>query len=99
MEKRENWVDQARGFAMFLVVYGHNFPVTEKYIYSFHMPLFLIISGFFFPEKPAYTFLQKKFRTIIVPYFFWAIFLFVFWVILGKNCTSSKKLGHFGINP
>lgn len=89
MEKRENWVDQARGFAMFLVVYGHNFPVTEKYIYSFHMPLFLIISGFFFPEKPAYTFLQKKFRTIIVPYFFWAIFLFVFWVILGKNFGDS----------
>lgn len=89
MEKRENWVDQARGFAMFLVVYGHNFPVTEKYIYSFHMPLFLIISGFFFPEKPAYTFLQKKFRTIIVPYFFWAIFLFVFWIILGKNFGDS----------
>ena len=60
MEKRENWVDQARGFAMFLVVYGHNFPVAEKYIYSFHMPLFLIISGFFSQRNQHIHFCKKN---------------------------------------
>lgn len=94
MEKRKKWIDQARGFAIFLVVYGHNFPVTEKYIYSFHMPLFLIISGFFFPEKSPNSFLQKRFKTIIIPYFFWALFLFLFWVFIGRKFgeSASKNL-------
>ena len=49
--KRLNWVDQARGWSIFLVVYGHNFPVLESYIYSFHVPLFFFISGMFHKKE------------------------------------------------
>lgn len=39
--------DVAKGIGIFLVIIGHNFSqgYTHQFIYSFHMPLFLIISG------------------------------------------------------
>ena len=51
-------MDIARGIGIFLVVLGHSFPDSQfnnsnfyayiyKLIYSFHMPFFFIISGFF----------------------------------------------------
>lgn len=48
LSKREVWIDTARGIAILLVVLGHIFPVEHKVnqiIYSFHVPIFFIISG------------------------------------------------------
>lgn len=47
-KKRIVWIDQLRGLAFYFVVLGH-MGVTgnlENWIYSFHMPLFFIVSGF-----------------------------------------------------
>ncbi|MFV0541063.1 MAG: acyltransferase family protein [Aestuariibaculum sp.] len=77
---------------MFLVVYGHNHPLTEKYIYSFHIPLFLILSGFFFPNKISFLNIRKRFKSIMLPYFFWAFFLFLFWLFIGKDVGESATL-------
>ena len=47
-----NYIDAARIIGIFCVVYGHEHPFAEtndllmrKFVYSFHMPLFFIISG------------------------------------------------------
>lgn len=53
---RIEWIELAKGFAIFLVVFAHMFkfgslPVPEFYtflknrIYNFHMPLFMFLSG------------------------------------------------------
>jgi fucose 4-O-acetylase-like acetyltransferase len=91
MQKRIDWVDQVKGFAIFLVVYGHNFPVTEKYIYTFHMPLFFMVSGFFFPSKLDFSTVKKRFKSIMIPYFFWASFLFIFWFLIGRKYGASSE--------
>lgn len=66
---RDAAVDVARGLAMLLVVYGHaleiffskgtNFDVSSfeqwRDIYSFHMPLFFLISGMVFRKKDLRT--------------------------------------------
>ena len=83
MKKRIEWIDQVKGFAIFLVVYGHNFPFLEKYIYSFHMPLFFIIAGFFHPIKQNKVSIKKRINQLIVPYFLWSFLLFIFWLFLG----------------
>ncbi|MEZ4853555.1 acyltransferase family protein [Flavobacterium sp.] len=89
---RLDWVDQLKGFAIFLMVYAHNFPITEKYIYTFHMPLFLIVSGFFLSQKGSINAVKKRFNTSIVPYFIWAFLLFIFWVVIAKDIGESNKL-------
>lgn len=44
--KREPIYDRARGIGMILVIYGHMFTgVPFSFIFSFHMPLFFVISG------------------------------------------------------
>lgn len=74
-----------KGIGILLVVLGHSFPDgvgSENYrflhqlIYSFHMPLFFLISGFFAKRVyevtnfQEYSFLVKdKLKRLIVPYF------------------------------
>lgn len=82
-EKYLHWIDLAKGIGIILVLVGHsNFlPITLKnYIYSFHMPLFFILSGYVFSNKSTFkTFLTKKIKTLLFPYlFFFIIFLLFF---------------------
>lgn len=46
--KRIEWVDMAKGIAILLMIIGHEIPQNELYffIFSFHMPLFFILSGY-----------------------------------------------------
>ncbi len=74
-KKRIYWVDILRGLAMFIVVYGHTSKSTEikHIIYSFHMPLFFLISGMtiLFEKKDLNIkeFLLKKVKSLLIPYF------------------------------
>jgi fucose 4-O-acetylase-like acetyltransferase len=92
LNSRIKWIDELKGLAIFLVVYGHNFPFTEKYIYSFHMPLFFIIAGIFHPKKSAFTNVKKRFKGLIIPYLLWSTILFVFWFFIGRKYGASSEL-------
>lgn len=79
--KRINWIDSIKGFGIILVVLGHTFGINihlYKFIYSFHMPLFFILSGYLwnYQKYRVCSFkdiLLKKFKSYIIPYFFFAI--------------------------
>jgi len=88
-DSRIKWIDQLKGFAIILVVYGHNFPLLENYIYSFHMPLFFFLAGIFHPKKINYHHIKKRAKQILIPYFIWAVFLFLFWYFLGRKFGES----------
>ncbi len=79
--KRFEYIDALKGFAIFCVLWGHsiqylkngyNFfsnPVFE-FIYSFHMPLFFMVSGFFFRSSLKLNlknFLYKKGIQLLLP--------------------------------
>ena len=76
-KKRIEYIDIAKGIGMILVVIGHcindkTFPGT--WIYSFHMPLFFVLSGLCFSDKKYPTFLPfygKKYER-----FFYLVFIF-----------------------
>ena len=92
MDKRLQWIDQARGFSIFLVVWGHNFPTIEPYIYSFHVPLFFFIAGMFHPEQITVKGTIKRAKMILVPYFIWATLLYLFWLFVGRHYGDSSEI-------
>ena len=77
---RNKTIDIIKGIAIFLVVLGHVIQFRflpesfdENYlfrmIYSFHMPLFMFLSGYLVWKESLITVnLQKKFRRLIIPF-------------------------------
>ncbi|GGZ89504.1 acyltransferase family protein [Algibacter mikhailovii] len=96
MYKRYDWVDGARGLGIFLVVYGHNFPFSESYIYSFHIPLFFFIAGMFHPKEIKKKDIVKRAKSILIPYFIWSFLLYLFWVTIGLHFGESV---HKNLDP
>lgn len=80
-------IDYTRAFAIILVVAGHcgTLPCPQwwincvKFIYTFHMPLFLAISGFLYmhtrKQRPYFQFILGKFHRLLIPYFFTSILI------------------------
>ena len=88
MEKnRIEWVDTVKAIGMFLVFYGHYVEqlfllegengmamMQYKFIYSFHMPLFFMLSGFFAKrQNDTVRYIKVLISRRIVPVFSFAI--------------------------
>ena len=90
MSKRIEYIDIARGIGILLVVLGHNdfgyiSPFGYKLIYSFHMPLFFFLSGYFLNVSiPFVDFLKKGFNSLLKPYFFTIFLIYFVSVSFGK---------------
>ncbi|MEK7594272.1 MAG: acyltransferase family protein [Patescibacteria group bacterium] len=81
------YLDVLKGFAIAMVVLGHSIQtslpngsyddnILFRIIYSFHMPLFMFLSG----AAAAYSlrpmnwkFLQRKFNMLVIPFFAWYV--------------------------
>lgn len=69
LSKKIEWIDAYRGLGIILVVLGHCIPPFNKIIYGFHMPLFLIISGYLWHNENIGCAVKKYLKKYIVPYF------------------------------
>ena len=85
-KKRIDWVDMAKGYGIILVIIGHLYiPHVSSLIYTFHMPLFFFLSGYVFKGTDDFkSFLAKKIRGIIVPYFGFGTIVLVFDILYTK---------------
>ena len=96
MKNRDTAIDQIKGILIILVVLGHalqygyglEYLESKQYyyhplfqgIYSFHMPLFSLISGYFFyssAKKPLGKVFMRKARQLLVPTISFCSLLFV----------------------
>ncbi len=89
---RIKYIDSVKGFAIFCVLWGHSIQYLRngydffhnlifEFIYSFHIPLFFIVSGFFFSSSLKLSwvsFLQKKSTQLLLPCFVWSIVFMAF---------------------
>lgn len=95
--KRIEYIDIAKGIGMILVVIGHTingktFPGT--WIYSFHMPLFFILSGLCFSEKKYPTFfpfLRKRVQTLLLPCIYFSLLITIL-STLAKGTSTFTDL-------
>lgn len=97
MKKRVAWIDIARAIGVFFIVLGHipEDGLVRKYIFSFHVPFFFLISGICFNGHDDFKrFVEKKVKTIVIPYFVFSIISIVVFAIAGYIIPSITK----GIN-
>lgn len=85
--ERDASIDALKGLTVFLVVLGHivareaDFHMLYNLIYSFHMPLFMFLSGctavLSYRRRTGSdgAYLKRRFLNILVPYFAWAFLL------------------------
>ena len=66
LRSREHYIDIAKGIGIYFIVLGHsvgNSHFLHPYLYSFHVPLFFILSGMVFrydKTVPCLEFLKKS---------------------------------------
>lgn len=101
-KKHELLPDVIRGFAIFLMVFAHCIQAGSgavirdnslyfqdklyQFIYSFHMPLFMLIAGYFARKSmdaaestaQRLALLKKRCVSLLAPIFFWTLFEFVY---------------------
>jgi len=99
MTQRNILMDFLKGFAIILVVLGHSIQTTQagsfddnpvfKLIYSFHMPLFMFISGFVSYKTFDGTLrkLHSRLKSLVIPFLAW------FALTLTINCLIEVFTG------
>lgn len=92
--RRDSTFDIAKGIVIFLVMIGHLVPFNGfifRVIFSFHMPFFFILSGYFAPQNlegiNLWGYIKKRFIRLMIPSYCWKIF----WVITGIITCSGLK--------
>ena len=92
---RLHWIDSLKGIGIMLVVLAHHsLPIAlDTYIFSFHMPLFFFISGFLFDfskyADSASNFVNTRFKSLMIPYFCFAIITCIFYFLLDQLYTPG----------
>lgn len=91
MEKRDSSIDIIKGIAIFFVLWGHSIQCIAgdegffsnwmiKFIYSFHMPLFMMISGYLFfrtSQRSFLTILKDRLISLGIPFVIWNFLLYI----------------------
>ena len=87
-KNRIEYLDLFRAFGIILMIMGHiNFGNRFDYfIHAFHMPMFFVVSGFFFkhtrPEDYSFAeWIKKKIFSLLVPYIIFGVGHYVLYLL------------------
>ena len=102
-KSRVQFLDIARGIAIICIILGHlNNSLINRVVFTFHVPIFFFITGYFMSSKYKIgDFIKKKFRTLIVPYIVTCIAMILLGTlegaIRGNSITELKKWSYAAI--
>lgn len=80
-KERNTYMDVAKAIALLSVIIGHiwNEPEVRRVLYAFHLPVFFMVSGYFFRYTPDWKgFLKKKAKGYLIPYVSCALVITVY---------------------
>lgn len=112
---RNTYIDFLKGCLIFLVILGHSLQYstynevnsfwankTFIAIYTFHMPLFIGVSGYLFALPKNYTsffkVLYDKVPRLMLPVFSWAVLYIVLVNVLAISTVDFYKVIHIFVN-
>lgn len=90
-------IDVAKGLGIVLVVIGHTkLPtIAMNIIYAFHVPLFFVLSGMVFSDGKSFAnIMYSKIRTLLVPYYFFGIFVTLA-LYMHNNISTTYQIYEF----
>lgn len=95
-KQRIQYVDIARGLAMICIVLGHlGEAQINRVVFTFHVPIFFLISGYFFREgADLKSLLKRQTQTLIAPYWLTCLAIIGLSMVFCEIFTpeiSSKK--------
>ena len=108
MSGRNEYIDIVKGLGILCVYLGHSFysaTMPWRVIFAFHMPLFLIVSGWLYKPEKEQNFVdmfRRVWRTLMLPYLFFYVVSSLFHVphslVLWYRAPvgSLKRLLHDG---
>ena len=89
---REAYFDNAKLLLIFLVVFGHiiqhlksSIPLADvlyQWVYLFHMPAFVFVSGFFAKGSGKKSYIMKLVKRILLPYVIFQVFYTMYYFII-----------------
>lgn len=94
-KNRDNTFDIIKGIGILLVIIGHlahGYGVLIPIIYTFHMPLFFIVSGYFYKEKGVKELFKRDFRVLIIPYLIVSLILIFYGCVMYIIKHDIQKL-------
>lgn len=87
------WIDALKTLGILAVILGHIASPLSGFIFSWHMPLFFMVAGFFIKTDITFKeFVVKDFRRLMIPYFIFAF------IGLGADVVKRIALHKEGLN-
>lgn len=91
VKNRIIWADSLKGILMLLVILGHSIQVTMgdacetchiwNLIYSFHMPVFMAVSGWLMYKQTigwgGQKLIGRRAQQLLIPYLIWSLIVFI----------------------
>lgn len=94
MKARVKYLDMVKAFAFLFVVLGHTkYQLPDdifRFAFAFHMPIFFIVSGYFFKtDKITVDFMKKSFKSLILPYIYATLAVIAINIIIDINSGAN----------
>ncbi|GAB3806636.1 acyltransferase family protein [Humibacter antri] len=89
---RSGAIDAVRVAGILAVIAGHTLgtPLVRPLLYTWHVPLFFILAGFFWaPHRPFAVELRKRSRTLLLPYGVWFVLIAIPFLTLDPLLEST----------
>ena len=100
-KKRIKWMDVMKCFGIFAIYLGHFGPdggYSYDFVFTHHVALFFFVSGcteaLSASDRKIVPYIQKRIRTLLVPYFFFGVLSIVFYT-LTANASARNARGEF----
>ncbi len=103
MVKRLHELDFLKGFFIILMIVFHleytaeGYPYITKAVYTFHMPAFLLISGFLAKIDKDIISFYKGIIKIVIPYIFFEVVYILMLSLFGSLFNASNITSDFSI--
>ena len=78
-----------KGIGIMLMIIGHLTPYATNIIFSFHMPLFFIVSGYFYKQTDIKSGLINDAKRLIIPYIVTSSIVITYYLILSIATSTD----------